>query len=520
MITFFIQGIFKLPVIDRDEARFASASKTMLKTQDYIDIKMDEEPRYKKPVGIYWAQVFSNYIFGSKPYDEIWVYRLPSLFGVVLSFFLINNFITSIYNQRISLLTLFFLTLSLLTISEVHQAKTDGLLFLTIVTCNLLILSAFKKKKISIRNKIIFWVTMAVGVLIKGPIIFIFVILPLLIFSIIQKKNYFSFFFNFYGFIVFLLISIPWFVLITIKTNGLFWHESIVNDFFNKVRSGQESHGFYPGYYTVLIFLFFWPGSIFLPKLLLNLKKKWKLIIKNDSGVLFLILWFFVPFVVYEFVPTKLPHYIYPSYAALSILISKLLDDTKLSKDNLKYSFLPLIFFPLIIVSVLFYAVYEYSFIDISFSFILIGFIIIILLMLFFYKKKNVKKLLFTSFSFQLTLYIVLVHFLIPRIDKLWISERINKAIDIRKSNYDEIFHYGFNEPSLKFLISHKSQKIEPSKVLSEDLKIKKILFIISNEYSKMMEVDERYSEFKLIDQFVGFNYSQGKGVLVKIFEN
>ena len=147
MITFFIQGIFKLPVIDRDEDRFASASKTMLKTQDYIDIKMDEEPRYKKPVGIYWAQVFSNYIFGSKPYDEIWVYRLPSLFGVVLSFFLINNFITSIYNQRISLLTLFFLTLSLLTISEVHQAKTDGLLFLTIVTCNLLILSAFKKKK-------------------------------------------------------------------------------------------------------------------------------------------------------------------------------------------------------------------------------------------------------------------------------------------------------------------------------------------------------------------------------------
>ena len=44
--------------------------------------------------------------------------------------------------------------------------------------------------------------------------------------------------------------------------------------------------------------------------------------------------------------------------------------------------------------------------------------------------------------------------------------------------------------------------------------------FIISNEYSKMMEVDERYSEFKLIDQFVGFNYSQGKSVLVKIFEN
>ena len=78
-----------------------------------------------------------------------------------------------------------------------------------------------------------------------------------------------------------MLISIPWFVLITIETNGMFWHESLVNDFFNKVRSGQESHGFYPGYYAVLVFLFFWPGSIFLPSLIIDLKNKWKLQIKT-----------------------------------------------------------------------------------------------------------------------------------------------------------------------------------------------------------------------------------------------
>ena len=71
-----------------------------------------------------------------------------------------------------------------------------------------------------------------------------------------------------YRFLIFLLISIPWFVLISIKSNGLFWHESVINDLFNKVKSGQESHGFLPGYYTLLIFLFFWPGSIFLPSFL------------------------------------------------------------------------------------------------------------------------------------------------------------------------------------------------------------------------------------------------------------
>ena len=83
-IIFFLQGIFNLPVLDRDEARFATASKTMLETGDLIDIKMQDETRYKKPIGIYWTQVFSNYIFGHAPFDKIWVYRVPSLFGIIL----------------------------------------------------------------------------------------------------------------------------------------------------------------------------------------------------------------------------------------------------------------------------------------------------------------------------------------------------------------------------------------------------------------------------------------------------
>ena len=81
-----MQGILNLPVIDRDEARFATASKTMLETKDFIDIKMQDEARYKKPIGIYWAQVVSNYFLGDIPYDKIWVYRMPSLisyYGVI-----------------------------------------------------------------------------------------------------------------------------------------------------------------------------------------------------------------------------------------------------------------------------------------------------------------------------------------------------------------------------------------------------------------------------------------------------
>ena len=85
----FLTGIFEIPVLDRDEARFATASKTMLLENEFIDIKMYDEPRYKKPVGIYWLQVGANFLFGSDPYDNISLYRLPSIFSLFLAFIFI-----------------------------------------------------------------------------------------------------------------------------------------------------------------------------------------------------------------------------------------------------------------------------------------------------------------------------------------------------------------------------------------------------------------------------------------------
>src|ERR1700691_4000959 len=52
----FLPGFFNIPPIDRDEARFAQASKQMIETGDYVDIRFQDEVRYKKPVGIYWLQ--------------------------------------------------------------------------------------------------------------------------------------------------------------------------------------------------------------------------------------------------------------------------------------------------------------------------------------------------------------------------------------------------------------------------------------------------------------------------------
>jgi len=55
-LILFLPGFFQIPPIDRDEAYFAQATKQMIETGDYVDIRYQDDVRYRKPVGIYWLQ--------------------------------------------------------------------------------------------------------------------------------------------------------------------------------------------------------------------------------------------------------------------------------------------------------------------------------------------------------------------------------------------------------------------------------------------------------------------------------
>src|ERR1700734_3506161 len=83
----FLPGFFQVPPVDRDEARFAQATKQMIETGDYIDIKFQDETRYKKPVGIYWLQAgvveLAEALGVPRARLRIWLYRIPSLIGAI-----------------------------------------------------------------------------------------------------------------------------------------------------------------------------------------------------------------------------------------------------------------------------------------------------------------------------------------------------------------------------------------------------------------------------------------------------
>src|SRR6266851_8401339 len=83
----YLPGFFNIPPVDRDEARFVQATKQMVESGDYVDIRFQEDVRYKKPVGIYWLQSAAVEIASAlklpKAELRIWVYRLPSLIGAI-----------------------------------------------------------------------------------------------------------------------------------------------------------------------------------------------------------------------------------------------------------------------------------------------------------------------------------------------------------------------------------------------------------------------------------------------------
>ena len=86
-LLYFLPGFVNIPPIDRDETRFAQATKQMVETGDFVDIRFQDDVRYKKPVGIYWLQsavVQSASKLGlPRAQVRIWLYRVPSLIGAI-----------------------------------------------------------------------------------------------------------------------------------------------------------------------------------------------------------------------------------------------------------------------------------------------------------------------------------------------------------------------------------------------------------------------------------------------------
>jgi 4-amino-4-deoxy-L-arabinose transferase-like glycosyltransferase len=328
----FLPGFFQIPPVDRDEARFAQATKQMLETHEYIDIHFQDQVRYKKPVGIYWLQaaaVKAGEAAGiPRARTTIWLYRLPSLFGAIGAVLLTYWAALAFVSRRTALFAALMMASSVLLGVEARLAKTDAMLLFTSVAVMgamaRIYLAARRTPEVQIgwREPAILWTALAGGVLIKGPLILMFVALTALALSIADRSARWLWSLRpFIGIVWLVVLVLPWFAAIIAKSGSSFFAHSVGEDMLAKVAGGQESHGAPPGTYFLLFWVTFWPGSVLAG---LAAPMVWRS--RREPGARFLLAWLIPSWLVFEAVITKLPHYVLPLYPAIAILIAGIVE--------------------------------------------------------------------------------------------------------------------------------------------------------------------------------------------------
>ena len=548
-LIFILPGLSSIPPLDRDEARFSQASKQMLEDKNYVVIKFQEELRSKKPIGIYWLQIASASIFGK---DNIISYRAPNIFSTIILIIVFSTFVYSIsfryFNLNISssLTFSFFSSLVMATLLglsiEIKQAKTDTVL-LTLCTVQQLIFWKIYSYGKESWNKYkhheyvwltrLFWLIIALGILVKGPIsplLFTMTLLSICILDRFVEKewnlSWLNLFLWFQGLLIVSIITLPWIYLAWQATDGHLILDAINKDFLIKLRSGQENHWGPFGSHLFLLLLTFWPMVLLLP-FAARACLDWK----HERLIRFLISWIIPFWIILELTPTKLPHYILPVFPGLILLIligisSPPSGNIKFSKINKFFRAVVVIFTLLLALSLVYVSLNFSSKILIFFLSIVLSFIMITSIIfgnIFFLNESKYKlSPLFGMLILAGICNIFVFSYIFPNLDKIHITPKIKNYIDSLEFRPDTIVATGYHEPSLIFSLGRDTLLLSPEEAALVLVEGDNTLAIVEerthNEVKKILNKFE--NKMVYLTSLDGFNLAKGQKIKIHIMKS
>ena len=314
-----LSGLMTVPPLDRDESRFIQATTQMIESGDYVRIRFQDEERNKKPVGIYWLQAASVQTLADVEDRPLWAYRLPSLFGAMLAAIFTYLAGCALFGRLPAFYGAILLAAAPVVMGEASIAKTDAVLLATVCGAEAALAWLVILKKPGRRLAAAFWIALALGILVKGPVA------PLVAFStlggvlVMTKGDWRDLWARLrpvMGLLILVVLLAPWTISIGIATEGRFFAEAIGIDMLGKVAEPQESHGAPPGTHLLLFWLFFWPAALFAP-----MAARFVYARRREPAVLFCLAWLVPVWLLFEIASTKLPHYPMVLYPAIALLI-------------------------------------------------------------------------------------------------------------------------------------------------------------------------------------------------------
>lgn len=329
------------PLSVPDEGRYAEIPREMLVLHDFVTPHLNEIKYFEKPPLFYWLQAgaikalnpliikIENIVTKPKenhysaPISE-WTVRLPNAMVALFGCLLVYVTGRILFERRAGLLSAIILASSLLYFALARMVTLDMTLSFCLSGSLLAFLIASNQPP-SLGRRALFYsayIFAGLAVLTKGLIGIIF---PIMIIGFwILLSNQWRLLKECYlpsGIFLFLLIVLPWHVLVQLRNPEFFQFYFIDQQFLR--YSTLIAQRYQPDWFFIPIFIVgFLPWVCFFPQAIMshfprNLQQCKE---KKNSIFLFLLLWIGIIFIFFSFSHSKLIPYILPIFPSLALL--------------------------------------------------------------------------------------------------------------------------------------------------------------------------------------------------------
>ena len=322
-------GLGSMGLTDRDEGRNAEAGREMLETGDWISPTFNYEPRFAKPVLVYWLMSLSYWWFGIDEFSA----RLPSaMFGlglIVLQYL----FLTRFRGPTVGLFGALMLLLNLQIIGLSRMVLTDSVLIFFTTLSLFSFWLAFHGRSHERWWRWVFYLGMAVATLAKGPVGFLvpLVTVALYLTATRQWRRFWEQGSPLVGSLLFAAIASPWYAVMW-SIHGTEYAASAQANTVGRFLNPMEGHGFTVLFYLPVLLLGFFPWSGWLPFAWYEAYRSWRegrrgtenaVPVQDRSSMdleWFAAAWVLGVLVFFTLSSTRLAHYIAPLFPAAALL--------------------------------------------------------------------------------------------------------------------------------------------------------------------------------------------------------
>lgn len=321
-VSFYL-NIYAVPLFDLDEGAFSEATREMLVRGDFVSTYLDGNPRYDKPILIYWLQAASVLLFGVNEF----AFRLPSALAATLWVLAVYAFVRRLRDERSALLAA-IITATAFEVSVMASAATaDALLNLFIASALFCVYLYWQERER--RWLLLAFACIGLGFLTKGPVaVLVPLAVSLLFFAVKgQWRLWLKMVFNPLGILIFLAIAMPWYVVQYLKEGDAFIQGFFFKHNIDRFGDAMEQHGGGIFYYLPVLLVAVLPFTTVFVKALLNARQ----LLRDELG-LFGLLWLGFVVVFFSLSGTKLPHYVLYGLTGMFIVMALFISETGMNR--------------------------------------------------------------------------------------------------------------------------------------------------------------------------------------------